>query len=159
MLFTFHWVMETRTTPLSLYNSIYKCGWPCPLPLLPPPPPPRSKQVLQLLQDNLFMNTHTVKDPPTHKCNPHAHMHTSAVASGTAQSHLNSTSVSNTHEGQRWGRSWHHLLARGSSPPDPPRSSNSRSSKKKKTTTKTYKTKTQENKNKTLTKKQASVPD
>lgn len=130
LFFSFRWVMGTRTTPLSLYNSVYKCCWPRPL---LPPPAPGSKQVLQLLRDNLFMNTHRVKDPPTHtrhKCNPHAHMHTRAVASGTAKSHLNSTRVSNTHKGQRWGRSWHHLLAGGLLPPDLPRSSNSRSSKK-----------------------------
>lgn len=135
MLFTFHWVMGTRTTPLCLYNSIFKCGWPRPL----PPPLHGSKQVLQLLWDNLFMNTHRVEDPPTHKCNSHAHMHTRTVASEMAESQLNSTRVSNTHEGQRWGRSWHHLPARGSSPPHPPRSFNSRSSEKK--TTKNIQTK------------------
>lgn len=56
----------------------------------------------------IFSWTHTqrVKDPPTHKSNLHAHTCTRAVASEMAPSHLKSTSarVSNTHEGQRWGK-------------------------------------------------------
>lgn len=50
-------------------------------------------------------HTHT-----RHKCNPHAHMHTRAVASGTAQSHLNSTRVSNTHTRVR-GEAGHDIIS------------------------------------------------
>lgn len=64
--------METRTTPLSLYNSVISAPG-TQLAGAGPLLPRQSKQVLQLLRDNLFINGHRVNDPTHEKCN---HTHT-----------------------------------------------------------------------------------